>query len=167
MMWQFSEAIDGIAEACRALEIPITGGNVSFYNETLGKPIYPTPILGVLGLLEDAECALGSGFRQRRRRDSAAGRIAAKTRSNPDADYNRTEFSSSEYAKTIHGIVAGAPPAIDLAAEKQLDRMPGEARERESNSLRARRKRWRPGRDACGILLQQRRLVGARCGLAF
>ena len=49
VMWQFSEAIDGIAEACRALEIPITGGNVSFYNETLGKPIYPTPILGVLG----------------------------------------------------------------------------------------------------------------------
>ena len=54
VMWEFSEAIDGIAEACRALDIPITGGNVSFYNETLGKPIYPTPILGVLGLLEDA-----------------------------------------------------------------------------------------------------------------
>ena len=63
VMWQFTEAIDGIAEACRALETPITGGNVSFYNETLGKPIYPTPILGVLGLLEDADCALGSGFR--------------------------------------------------------------------------------------------------------
>src|SRR5271170_6516385 len=63
VMWQFSEAIDGIAEACRVLETPITGGNVSFYNETLGKPIYPTPVLGVLGLLEDAECALGSGFR--------------------------------------------------------------------------------------------------------
>ena len=63
VMWQFSEAIDGVAEACRVLETPITGGNVSFYNETLGKPIYPTPILGVLGLLEDAEYALGSGFR--------------------------------------------------------------------------------------------------------
>src|SRR5579862_7600167 len=63
VMWQFTEAIDGIAEACRALDTPITGGNVSFYNETLGKPIYPTPILGVLGLLEDAEYALGSGFR--------------------------------------------------------------------------------------------------------
>ena len=63
VMWQFSEAIDGIAEACRALETPITGGNVSFYNETLGKPIYPTPVLGVLGLLEDADYALGSGFR--------------------------------------------------------------------------------------------------------
>jgi phosphoribosylformylglycinamidine synthase II len=50
VMWQFSEAIDGISEACRALDIPVTGGNVSFYNETLGKPIYPTPVLGVLGL---------------------------------------------------------------------------------------------------------------------
>src|SRR5580658_6385335 len=63
VMWQFSEAIDGIAEACRVLETPITGGNVSFYNEALGKAIYPTPVLGVLGLMEDAECALGSGFR--------------------------------------------------------------------------------------------------------
>ena len=62
VMWQFSEAVDGIAEACRALEIPITGGNVSFYNETLGKPIYPTPILGVLGVLEDADFAVGSAF---------------------------------------------------------------------------------------------------------
>ena len=63
VMRQFSEVIDGIAEACRALEVPITGGNVSFYNETLGKAIYPTPVLGVLGVIEDAECALGSAFR--------------------------------------------------------------------------------------------------------
>ena len=63
VMWQFSEVIDGIAEACRALDTPITGGNVSFYNETLGRPIYPTPILGVLGLTESADNALGCGFR--------------------------------------------------------------------------------------------------------
>src|SRR5690242_887865 len=63
VMWQFTQAIDGISEACTALEAPITGGNVSFYNETLGKAIYPTPILGVLGIIEDAECALGSAFR--------------------------------------------------------------------------------------------------------
>ena len=74
VMWQFSEAIDGIAEACRVLETPITGGNVSFYNETLGKAIYPTPVLGVLGLIEDAECALGSGFRERGRFDFGARR---------------------------------------------------------------------------------------------
>jgi len=116
VMWQFSEAVDGIAEACRALEIPITGGNVSFYNETLGKPIYPTPILGVLGVLEDADFAVGSAF------DKVGdaivlldgGGVAASR-----ADV-QTEFSSSEYAKTIQGIVAGGPPAIDLAAEKRL-----------------------------------------------
>ncbi len=119
VMWQFSETIDGIAEACRALEAPITGGNVSFYNETLGKPIYPTPILGVLGLIEDAECALGSGFRNegdeillldgmRQEGGLRATKIASQ------------EFSSSEYAKTIHGIVSGAAPEIDLAAEKRL-----------------------------------------------
>ncbi len=63
VMWQFSEAIDGIAEACRALAIPITGGNVSFYNDTLGKSIDPTPVLGVLGVLEDASSVLKHGFR--------------------------------------------------------------------------------------------------------
>jgi phosphoribosylformylglycinamidine synthase len=120
VMWQFSEAINGIAEACTALETPITGGNVSFYNETLGKPIYPTPVLGVLGLLEDSACALGSGFR-------SEGDLIVLLDGGPDAatrqrdpDGRRKEFSSSEYAKTIHGIVAGAPPAIDLAAEKRL-----------------------------------------------
>jgi hypothetical protein len=116
VMWQFTESIDGISEACRALETPITGGNVSFYNETLGNPIYPTPILGVLGLLEDADCALGSGFRNE-------GDLILLLDANPSAistDQQRTEFSSSEYAKTIHGSVAGAPPAIDLTAEKNL-----------------------------------------------
>jgi phosphoribosylformylglycinamidine synthase subunit PurL len=119
VMWQFSEAIDGISEACRALDIPITGGNVSFYNETLGKPIYPTPVLGVLGLLDDAECALGSSFRNEgdailllegKKQDALEG----------PATEALSQFSSSEYAKTIHGIVAGTPPPVDLAAEKRL-----------------------------------------------
>ena len=116
VMWQFSEAIDGIAEACTALETPITGGNVSFYNETLGKPIYPTPVLGVLGLLDDADCALGAGFRDE-------GDLILLLDAGRDAtrhEDRRKEFSSSEYAKAIHGIVAGAPPAIDLVAEKRL-----------------------------------------------
>jgi len=116
VMWQFTEAIDGIAEACRVLETPITGGNVSFYNETLGKPIYPTPVLGVLGLLEDADCALGSGFRN----EGDLILLLDGGRAASSADDTRREFSSSEYAKTIHGIVAGAPPAIDLATEKRL-----------------------------------------------
>ncbi|MFZ3199658.1 MAG: AIR synthase related protein, partial [Candidatus Acidiferrales bacterium] len=116
VMRQFSEVIDGIAEACRALEVPITGGNVSFYNETLGKAIYPTPVLGVLGVIEDAECALGSAFRNEGDTilllDGGAAGISREEM--------QRELSSSEYAKTIHGIVAGAPPAIDLGAEKRL-----------------------------------------------
>jgi phosphoribosylformylglycinamidine synthase II len=136
VMWQFSESIDGIAEACNALEVPITGGNVSFYNETLGKPIYPTPVLGVLGVLEEADRALGLAFQheddlillldgsgkwaQEARSMSwkTLATDALKTSTTP-SDELKT-FSSSEYAKTIQGVVAGAPPAIDLAAEKRL-----------------------------------------------
>ena len=112
VMWQFTEAIDGIAEACRVLETPITGGNVSFYNETLGKPIYPTPILGVLGLIEDAECAVDSAFK-----NEGDAIVLLDGGGSPRAE---ASFGSSEYAKTIHGAIAGAPPAIDLNAEKRL-----------------------------------------------
>src|SRR5580704_11149761 len=118
VMWQFSEAIDGIAEACLVLETPITGGNVSFYNETLGKAIYPTPVLGVLGLMEDAECALGAGFRDVG--DVIVLLDGAAQDGGLKASATKAEFASSEYAKTIHGVVAGSPPAIDLAAEKRL-----------------------------------------------
>ena len=117
IMGQFSETIDGIAEACRALDVPITGGNVSFYNETLGRAIYPTPVLGVLGILEDADCALGMGFRNEGDAIILVEGVSAQRHSPEDL---RREFSSSEYAKTIHGIVAGAPPAISLAAERAL-----------------------------------------------
>ena len=115
VMWQFSEAVDGIAEACRALSVPITGGNVSFYNETLGQPIYPTPVLGVLGLLDDASQALGMTFR----REGDAILLLETSAKPAAAEAVRREFSSSEYAK-IHGVVAGSPPAIDLEAEKRL-----------------------------------------------
>ena len=104
VMWQFSEAIDGISEACRALAIPITGGNVSFYNDTLGKSIDPTPILGVLGLLEDASRARDHGLPRRRRRDRAARRPRrgrAARASPPSQRSPLREFSSSEYARTI------------------------------------------------------------------
>jgi phosphoribosylformylglycinamidine synthase len=116
VMWQFTEAIDGIAEACRVLETPITGGNVSFYNETLGKPIYPTPVLGVLGLLENADDALGSSFRN----EGDAILLLDAGGAARSVEEAQREFSSSEYAKTIQGVVAGAPPAIDLGAEKRL-----------------------------------------------
>ncbi|HEX5424639.1 MAG TPA: phosphoribosylformylglycinamidine synthase subunit PurL [Candidatus Acidoferrales bacterium] len=128
VMWQFTEAIDGISEACRVLEAPITGGNVSFYNETLGKPIYPTPVLGVLGLLEDAECALGSGFCNEAdtillldaNHDAGLKPGATFKPEGASTEQLRREFSSSEYAKAIHGIVSGVPPAVDLDAEKRL-----------------------------------------------
>jgi phosphoribosylformylglycinamidine synthase II len=128
VMWQFTQALDGMAEACRAFDTPITGGNVSFYNETLGKPIYPTPVIGMLGILEDAECAVGAAFRNEGDEIlllDAAGLPSASATADADDDENlpsreELEFSSSEYAKTLYGVVAGAPPAIDLAAERRL-----------------------------------------------
>jgi phosphoribosylformylglycinamidine synthase II len=116
VMWQFSESIDGITEACRALDTPITGGNVSFYNETLGKSIYPTPILGVLGLLEDADCALGSGFRN----EGDVIFLLEADQATTSASDLHAEFCSSEYSNTIHGIIAGRPPAINLGDQKKL-----------------------------------------------
>jgi phosphoribosylformylglycinamidine synthase II len=122
VMWQFSEAIDGLTIACNELGTPITGGNVSFYNETLGKSIYPTPVIGVLGILEDASRVLKIAFREEGDvivlLDGAAWASAAQ-RAAPLQEEQR-EFSSSEYSKTIADIVAGEPPAIDLAAEKRL-----------------------------------------------
>ncbi len=125
VMWQFSEAIDGIAEACEALGTPITGGNVSFYNETLGKSIYPTPVIGVLGMLEDASRVLKMSFRAEGDvillldGQSAPHRHSEPAAAGEESLFAR-EFSSSEYSKAIAGIVAGEPPHIDLPAEKRL-----------------------------------------------
>jgi phosphoribosylformylglycinamidine synthase subunit PurL len=116
VMWQFSQAIDGIGEACTALGTPITGGNVSFYNETLGKSIYPTPIIGVLGILDDASRALKIAFRN----PGDAIVVLDGAGRSPRHPESASEFSSSEYSKMIAGIVAGQPPAIDIASEKHL-----------------------------------------------
>ncbi len=118
VMWEFSECVDGIAEACRALDIPITGGNVSFYNDTLGQSIYPTPVLGVLGLLEDVSCAVGIAFQQEG--DAILLLDGAGESKRTEGGTTQRELSSSEYAFALYGIVAGAPPAVDLAAEKRL-----------------------------------------------
>ncbi len=127
VMWQFSEAIDGLAEACTALGTPITGGNVSFYNETLGKSIYPTPVIGVLGILDDASHVLKIAFRQEGdaillldgSNSPVGAQHAAPLQGNQSSAVAR-EFSSSEYCKVIAGIIAGEPPVIDLVAEKRL-----------------------------------------------
>jgi phosphoribosylformylglycinamidine (FGAM) synthase-like enzyme len=122
VMWQFSQAIDGLGEACTALSTPITGGNVSFYNETLGKSIYPTPVIGILGILDDASKVLKIAFRNEGDiivlLNGANSSGAGQHTTAPSA--RRREFSSSEYSKTIAGIVAGEPPAIELGAEKWL-----------------------------------------------
>jgi phosphoribosylformylglycinamidine synthase len=129
VMWEFSEVIDGLTVACNELGTPITGGNVSFYNETLGNSIYPTPVIGMLGVIEDASHVLKIAFREegdlivildgsdvaRHSENVAPGFSPASAE-----DATRREFSSSEYSKAIGGIVSGEPPAIDLAAEKHL-----------------------------------------------
>ncbi|MGC1088928.1 MAG: phosphoribosylformylglycinamidine synthase subunit PurL [Candidatus Acidiferrum sp.] len=123
VMWQFSEAIEGLTMACNELGTPITGGNVSFYNETLGKSIYPTPVIGILGILEDASRVLKIAFREdgdiivrlNGSKDSTQGTELAT-----HGEETAREFSSSEYSKTIASIVSGEPPAIDLGAEKRL-----------------------------------------------
>jgi phosphoribosylformylglycinamidine synthase len=116
-MWQFSQTIDGITKACEELEIPITGGNVSFYNETLGEGIYPTPVLGVVGILDDVEKATFPHFRE-------AGRAIMLLRGSEPGDSvdAEIEFGSSEYAKKILGELWGFPPALELEPEAALQK---------------------------------------------
>jgi phosphoribosylformylglycinamidine synthase subunit PurL len=124
VMWQFSEAIDGLTVACNELGTPITGGNVSFYNETLGNSIYPTPVIGILGVIDDASRVLKIAFREEGDAivllDGAPASSPVGARHAVPASDAAREFSSSEYSKAIGGIVAGEPPAIDLAAERRL-----------------------------------------------
>ena len=117
IMWQFSQVVDGITKACEELEIPITGGNVSFYNETLGEGIYPTPVLGVVGIVEDVHRAVQMGFRE-------AGRAVVLLRATPPGDVTdaESEFGSSEYAKEILGALWGYPPELDLEKEAALQK---------------------------------------------
>jgi phosphoribosylformylglycinamidine synthase subunit PurL len=115
IMWQFSQVVDGLTEACTALETPITGGNVSLYNETLGEGIYPTPVIGIVGTLENVEDAMTFHFRQPERdvfllSGAAEGKNA------------EAEFGSSEYAKEVIGQIWGVPPALDLKQEAALQK---------------------------------------------
>jgi phosphoribosylformylglycinamidine synthase len=120
-MWQFSQVIDGITKACEELDTPITGGNVSFYNETLGEGIYPTPVIGVVGILEDVHKTTKMHF-------APSGRelprkiVLLRANEVGDAVDAQLEFGSSEYAKGILGAVWGYPPALDLENEATLQR---------------------------------------------
>jgi phosphoribosylformylglycinamidine synthase subunit PurL len=117
IMWQFSQTIDGMTKACEGLEIPITGGNVSFYNETLGEGIYPTPVLGVVGVLDDVHQAAKMHF-------AAAGRTIVLLHAGEAGDITdaESEFGSSEYAKEILGAVWGYPPGLDVEKEVALQK---------------------------------------------
>jgi phosphoribosylformylglycinamidine synthase subunit PurL len=117
IMWQFSQTVDGITRACEELEIPITGGNVSFYNETLGEGIYPTPVLGVVGILDDVHKAAKMHL-------AATGRTIVLLRAGAAADITdvESEFGSSEYAKEILGSLWGYPPELDLEKEAALQK---------------------------------------------
>jgi phosphoribosylformylglycinamidine synthase len=117
IMWQFSQTIDGITKACEELEIPITGGNVSFYNETLGEGIYPTPVLGVVGILDDVSKTAKMHF-------AATGRTIVLLRAGEAADITdvESEFGSSEYTKEILGALWGYPPDLDLEKEAALQK---------------------------------------------
>jgi len=115
IMWQFEEAIKGMGEACRVFETPITGGNVSFYNETLGEGIYPTPVMGIVGLLEKGRLPLPSRFRKPGRTVALLGGFAQA-----DLQQLQTRFGSSEYAKVVLQSLWGLPPALDLDYERRL-----------------------------------------------
>jgi phosphoribosylformylglycinamidine synthase len=106
VMGQFEQAVTGLSEACRTFGIPVTGGNVSFYNDTEGLSIHPTPVLGIVGLMEDIGKAVSPGFK-------AAGDAVVLV----GDSYG--ESGGTEYLKTVHGLEAGAPPAIDLEQEKR------------------------------------------------
>ena len=114
IMWQFSEVIDGLAEACAALGTPITGGNVSLYNETLGVGIYPTPVVGVVGIVEDIHRTATPHFQRSGREVILLTAVSPK--------YDERQFGSSEYAKEIAGSMWGEPPALDLKAEAALQK---------------------------------------------
>jgi phosphoribosylformylglycinamidine synthase len=110
IMWQFAKAVEGLGAACRALDIPITGGNVSLYNETDGQAVLPTPVLGVVGLIEDTDMVVRRAFQ-------AAGDVVIMLGD------TREELGGSEYLKVMHGVIRGVPPALDLAREAALHRV--------------------------------------------
>jgi phosphoribosylformylglycinamidine synthase II len=107
VMWQFEQATHGLKDACAELGIPVTGGNVSFYNQTGDTPILPTPVVGILGVIDDVRQRITHGF-------SAEGShvlVLGET---------REELSGSTWADVVHSHLGGTPPIVDLAAERAL-----------------------------------------------
>lgn len=107
VMWQFKRAVEGLADGCLELEIPVTGGNVSFYNQTGDAPIHPTPVVGVLGVIDDVARRIPSAWQDEGNNIYLLG-------------YTRTELDGSAWAGTIHNHLGGLPPQVDLGQEKEL-----------------------------------------------
>ena len=110
VMWQFQQAVRGLADGCAQLGIPVTGGNVSFYNQTGSTAILPTPVIGVLGVIEDVAGRVPAGFPA----DGDAVVLLGAT---------RDELDGSEWAHVAHGHLGGLPPAVDLDAERRVARL--------------------------------------------
>lgn len=110
VFWQFKKAVEGIAAACRALDLPVVGGNVSFYNEVAGEAIYPTPVIGAVGLLEDGAGVCGASF-------GGAGDLICLLGA------PAISLGGSQYLKVLHDKAAGALPPIELDLEKRLQQL--------------------------------------------
>ncbi|MFY8000893.1 MAG: phosphoribosylformylglycinamidine synthase subunit PurL [Candidatus Kapaibacteriota bacterium] len=119
IFWQFREALRGMGDACRALETPVTGGNVSFHNESKaatkagrsGRTIFPTPTIGMVGVIEDVSTVVGNGFKQ-------AGDVIMLLEA--QEHLKNSGLGGSEYLKQIHGLITGDAPHLDIEAEKRL-----------------------------------------------
>src|SRR5689334_20761122 len=109
-MWQFSQVIDGITKACEELEVPITGGNVSLYNETLGEGIWPTPVIGVVGLIKTAP-PVTIPFKAPDHQILLVGGLGR-------CDLRR--FGGTQYAKVVLNDLWGMPPELDLDYEQRV-----------------------------------------------
>ncbi|WP_344339583.1 phosphoribosylformylglycinamidine synthase subunit PurL [Agrococcus versicolor] len=107
VMWQFAEAVDGLADACAELGIPVTGGNVSFYNQTGETQIHPTPVVGVLGVIDDVARRVPAGWQD----DGLHLYLLGTT---------RDELDGSAWAGVVHDHLGGRPPRVDLAAEQAV-----------------------------------------------
>ena len=107
VMWQFSRAVEGLSDACLALEVPVTGGNVSLYNQTGDVPIHPTPVVGVLGIIDDVARRVPSGWQDQGEHLYLLG-------------VTRDELDGSAWAGTVHDHLGGRPPVADLEAERKL-----------------------------------------------
>lgn len=107
VMWQFSRTVEGLSDACQTLGIPVTGGNVSFYNQTGDVPIFPTPVVGVLGVIDDVARRVPSAWQDEGENIYLLG-------------VSRDELDGSAWAEVVHDHLGGVPPQVDLDAEKRL-----------------------------------------------